>query len=96
MTTTVRNPIVDTARPQVSDPSPDALEFDGESDVTLPVHSRGVFICADGNLKVDMVGFPGVTGATVTFTGVKQGTILPIRISKIYDSGTTCSGVVLY
>jgi hypothetical protein len=95
MTATVRNPKLDGARQQASDPAVDAVEFDGTSDVTLGTYSRGVFICADGNLKVTMIGLPGATGATVTLTGVKQGTVLPICISFIDGAGTTCSGVVL-
>lgn len=92
-----QNPIAVEARADITAPSPDGLAFTGTADVTLPMHSRGVYIGADGDLKVDFVGIDGAAGATaVTFALVKAGTILPIRITKIYDTGTTASGVVLY
>ncbi len=92
-----QNPIATQSKCLLSDPSPDGLAFTGAADVTLPMHSRGIYIAADGDLKIDFVGIDGATGATgITFVGVKGGTVLPIRISKIYDTGTTTSGVILY
>lgn len=78
-----------------TDPAYDAVAFDGTADVTLEMHSRGVFIATDGDLKVDMVGYDGRAGATVTFANVVGGSVLSLAISKIYNDGTTCSGVVL-
>lgn len=58
--------------------------------------SRAVYIGGAGTLKVDMAGIDGQAGATVIFAGCLAGTILPIVITKIYDTDTTASGVVLY
>lgn len=92
-----QNPLAVEARADITAPSPDGVAFAGTADVTPTYHSRGVYIGADGDLKVDFVGMDGATGATaITFASVKAGTILPIRISKVYDAGTTCSGVILF
>lgn len=93
---TVTNDTLERSRAQASDPAKNGIAFDGTADVTLPTHARAVYIAADGNLTVDFIGDAKSAGATnITFTGVKGGTILPICISKIYDVGTTTSGVVL-
>lgn len=85
------------ARASSSDPARDGVAFTGATaDQTISPPSRGVYIASDGDLKVDMLGYDGATGATLTFVGVKGGTILPIVIIKIYDTGTTVSGVALY
>lgn len=89
------NPRAERAPPRASDPATNGLAFTGAADVTLTTYSRGVYIASDGDLKVDFVGGLEGAGAAITFVGVKGGTILPIRISKIYDVGTTVSGVVL-
>jgi hypothetical protein len=98
MPTTTQNPRLSGARLSASDPAVDGLAFTGTADVTLEVVSRGVYIAADGNLAVDMYGgIDGITPASnIVFVGVKGGTILPIAITKIYDTGTTVSGVVLF
>jgi hypothetical protein len=89
------NPTLAAAPPRAGDPARDAIEFTGTADVTLATHSRAIYIGGAGTLKVDMLGHDGTTGATVTFAGCLVGTILPICITKIYDTGTTASGVVL-
>ncbi len=71
------------------------MEFTGTADVDLVTVSRAVYIGTAGTLKVDMVGIDGQTGATVTFNGCLAGTVLPICIKKIYDTGTTAAGVIL-
>jgi hypothetical protein len=89
------NPKLEASPQRASDPATNAVEFTGTADVTLSTYSRGVYVASDGDLKVDMIGGATGTGATVTFVGVKGGSVLPICIKKIYDVGTTVSGVVL-
>ncbi len=94
--TTKQNPRFSGAKVSASDPAVDALAFTGTADVTLETYSRGVYIGTAGDLKVDMIGFDGNAGVSgVTFASLVAGTILPICISKIYDAGTTASGVIL-
>ncbi len=93
-----RNAVFDWSKRHVSDPAVDGIAFAGTADVDLAVtygtHSRGIYIAADGDLAVDMLGM-GAAGRTLTFVGLKQGTILPICVTKIYDAGTTASGIAL-
>ncbi len=81
--------------PTPADPAVDGVEFTGSADVTLTTYGRAVYIAADGDLKVDMVGGYHGTGSTITFVGLKGGVVYPFAIKKIYDTGTTASGVVL-
>lgn len=45
-----------------------------------------VYVGGAGNLKVDMKG-----GGTVTFQAVPVGTVLEIRATRIYATGTTAT-----
>ncbi len=102
MSARLLNTIFEWAKRAISDPSPDGLAFTGTADVDLAVtygtFSRGIYIAGNGDIKVDFLGMPGgAAGATaITFVGVVAGTILPICVTKIYDAGTTVSGVVLF
>lgn len=50
---------------------------------------RALFVGGAGDVKVDTLG-----GDTVTFTGVLAGSILPVRILKVYATGTTATNIV--
>lgn len=51
--------------------------------------ARALFVGGAGDIKVDTLG-----GDTVTFTGVVAGSILPVRILKVYSTGTTATNIV--
>lgn len=51
--------------------------------------ARALFVGGAGNIKVDTLG-----GDTVTFTGVLAGSILPVRILKVYSTDTTATNIV--
>lgn len=51
--------------------------------------ARALFVGGAGDIKVDTLG-----GDTVTFTGVLAGSILPVRILKVYATGTTATNIV--
>lgn len=97
MPVTIQNPRL-TGKISPVDPAVDGDAFTGSADVTLTTVSRGIYIADDGDLTVDFYG--GVDGRTtstnITFSNVKGGTWLPIAITKIYNTGTTVSGVILY
>ena len=90
-----QNPRTEAAPRRASDPAFDAIEFTADADKVLATHSRAIYVAADGNLQVKMVGYNGTAGATVTFTGVKGGSILPIAVSEIVTAGTTVAGLAL-
>ena len=67
-----------------------AIDYSG-GDQTITVPARRVYIeVAAGNLKVDMLD-----GTTVTFTALPIGQH-EMRITKIYQTGSTAVGLVLY
>ena len=51
--------------------------------------ARALFVGGAGDIKVDTLG-----GDTVTFTGVLAGSILPVRILKVYATDTTATNIV--
>lgn len=75
-----------------SDPAVGAVAIDysgGDQEFNVPV--RALYIDTAGNLKVDMAN-----GTTVTFENLAAGTIYPIAITKIYQTGsTTAAGLAL-
>lgn len=56
---------------------------------SLDFATRALFVGNEGDLRVEMVG-----GGTVTFTGVPTGTILPLRVRRVYATGTTAGAIV--
>ena len=51
--------------------------------------SRSIYVGGAGDIKVDMV-----LGGTVTLVGALAGTVLPIRVSRVYSTGTTATSLV--
>jgi hypothetical protein len=60
------------------------------SDVNfLTTATRGLWVGGAGNVKVLMLG-----GDIVTFQGVAAGTLLPIRVTRVYSTDTTATLMV--
>lgn len=55
--------------------------------------ARGILISVDGALKVDTAGGETITFASGTFL-VK--TIYPIRVRRVYSTGTAATGIVVF
>lgn len=53
------------------------------------VDFNGIYIGGAGNVKVDLLD-----GSTVTLTAVIVGTIYPLRVTKVYATGTTATNLV--
>lgn len=51
--------------------------------------SRGLYVGGAGNMAVIMV-----SGATVTFSNILAGTVLPIRVSRVKSTGTTATSIL--
>lgn len=60
---------------------------------TIPA-TLGVYVGGAGNLTVDWVAQGASSGKNVTFTAVPVGTVLPIRITKVYATGTTAAALI--
>lgn len=52
--------------------------------------ARALYIGGAGDVKVDMAS----TGSAVTFAGCLAGTILPIRVERVYSTDTTATNIV--
>lgn len=59
------------------------------NDSSLIDPTRAIYVGSTGNVKVDFVD-----GSTVTFSSVSAGTLLPIRVNKIYSTGTTATDII--
>jgi hypothetical protein len=70
-------------------PGSNAWEVTPDDDEFLPRASRGIYVGGSGTLKVEMRGI-----GTVTFQAVPAGMILPIRIIKVYATGTSATGII--
>lgn len=55
----------------------------------LPEMTRALYVGATGALHVLLA-----SGAEVTFAGVAGGTMLPIRVRKVFATGTTATSIV--
>jgi len=51
--------------------------------------TRGLYIGGAGNIKVDTAA-----GTTVTLNSAAAGSVLPIRVKKVYATGTTATNIV--
>ena len=70
-------------------PAKNALAITKSDSSDLTHATRGLYVGGGGNVKVLMVG-----GQVVTFTGVTAGSLLPIRVNKVYSTDTTASGFI--
>jgi len=52
--------------------------------------TRGIYVGGTGNLRVDMIEGPG----DVLFQAVPAGTVLPIRVKKVWSTNTTATLMV--
>lgn len=53
------------------------------------VDFNGIYVGGAGNIKVDLYD-----GSTVTLNGALVGTIYPLRVTKVYATGTTATNLV--
>tara|TARA_X000001388_G_scaffold22291_1_gene15157 strand:- start:145 stop:420 length:276 start_codon:yes stop_codon:yes gene_type:complete len=59
-------------------------------DQTFTYPTRAIFVGGAGNLVVQMAGDSGNT----TFTGIVAGSVLPIQIIKVVQSGSSATNAV--
>lgn len=57
--------------------------------VDLPQICRGLYVGVSGNISLDMPD-----GATVLFSNVAAGIVLPIRAKRVRSTSTTATGIV--
>lgn len=60
------------------------------SDISdLPETTRAIYVGTPGNLVVNLA-----SGASLTFTNVPSGTVLPVRVSAVKATGTSATDLV--
>lgn len=75
---------------ELVEPATNAVAITTSDSEDLVTATRGLYVGVTGNVKVDMLG--GTTG--VTFANLAAGVIHPLRVTKIYATGTTASSIV--
>ncbi len=55
---------------------------------TIPV-TRGIYVGTAGDLKADFVN-----GGTVTLKGLAAGIVHPLRLTRVYATGTSAADIV--
>lgn len=65
------------------------LTFTNTDGNTVTFTTRGIYLGASGDLKVDLE-----RGGTVTFTGLSAGVIHPVAAKRIYATGTTATSIL--
>lgn len=60
-----------------------------KSDTTDINTTRSLYVGTGGTLQVTMA-----YGSTVTFTGVPNGTILPIQVTRVWASGSSAADIL--
>jgi len=79
--------IFSTFRSGLESPAEHAVDITPSDSSDLTNFIRAIYVGTEGTLKVDTL-----SGDTVTFNGISG--ILPVRIKKVYATGTTATNLV--
>lgn len=71
-------------------PVDDAFAITPHDTNYLSAVPRGIYVGVGGDIRVDMAG----TGDAITFKNVATGSIMPIRVTRVYDTGTDATNLV--
>lgn len=75
----------------LSAPAASASAITPDDDNDLPQFTRAIYVGGYGDITLVMVD----DTAAVTFTGVVQGTVLPVRAKRVMESTTATNLVAL-
>jgi hypothetical protein len=73
----------------LSSPASGGLVVLPSDEVPLPETSRALYVGAAGSITVKML-----SGDSITFEGVARGALLPIRVTQVFQTGTTAGAIV--
>ena len=68
----------------LSNPAVGAAAVTPSDSADLTTITRALYVGGAGNVKVDMAD-----GTTVTFTALAVGIVHPLRVRRVYSTGTT-------
>lgn len=74
---------------RLDSPAYNAFAISPSDSSNLSQQTRGIYVGGDGNLKVTTAG-----GDTVTFQNAVAGTVLPVRAIKVFNSGSSATGLI--
>lgn len=80
---------VDQTLNQNTLPASRAFAVSPNDSTDLTNYTRALYIGGAGAVKVDTTG-----GDTVTFSAVPVGTVLPICVKRVYNTGTTATLII--
>lgn len=80
------------AKPQLTSTEPisQAASVTPNNGTTFTTQCRAIYIGTTGTITVDVAN----GGTNLTFSGAAAGSILPVRVKKVYSTGTTATGIV--
>lgn len=70
----------------------DAFTITANDSVTFSQPTRAVYVGSSGNVHVEMVSYDG-SNTELTFVGAVAGSVLPIRIQKVF-ANTTANNLI--
>ena len=70
-------------------PAERAFAITGNDSTDLTVFPRAIYVGGAGNVKVITLG-----GDTVTFSGVLAGTVIPVRVKRVFSTDTTATNLI--
>ena len=70
-------------------PAERAFAITGNDSTDLTVTPRAIYVGGAGNIKVTTIG-----GDTVTFSGALAGTIIPVRVTRVFSTDTTATNLL--
>lgn len=79
----------------LQNPGGNAFTITPDDDNDLPITTRAIFVGTAGDLTVVMAE-ESDDSATVTFTGVLAGSLLPLRVRRVLESSTAANLVGVY
>ena len=75
--------------PQLESPLAFAAAVTPNDSTDLATSSRALYVGASGAVKVTLVG-----GSTVTLVGLAAGVWHPMRVQRVWSTGTTAADIV--
>lgn len=87
--TSVTNDTFSSHSRSLTAPSEDASEIQPDDSENLAYATRALYVGTGGDIRVRMLGH-----AEITFVNLPQGTLLPLRVARVFETGTTAGNIV--
>lgn len=78
-----------TYAPGLESPARDGFAITPSDSDDLPEVTRALYVGGEGTIAATLA-----SGAELTFESVSAGTVLPLRVSKILETGTTATAII--